>query len=385
MIDESHPDVSAQADLEDAIGGRAKDEPPRPNVGESITEAEIHAWCQWFADQGVEASARSIRKERGGKGSPEGIHAHVLTWRAKRDGAQAKAAEAPKTETKDTGSREVRTVTALRRAAPALETLTEAILADINDAVAAVQDEAIRDVRAIKLDADRQIAEIRAGSEATIASLRNDHAKAVAVMQSDLDGALAEAQDAIDRADALDQSISGEAGYLAQIAGKDSEIKALKAEIERLRPFEASAAGLETALNELGTKYADLEQDLADAQAEAATQKADADKQRGIADGLRSDLDQARRDLSNASQTAATAAGKAAGLEQALEAIKTVAADREAEIARLSADLTRVRSERDARAVSQPPAPQAADAAPGKTRRKRTDTAEQGAAPEATP
>lgn len=390
MIDENHPDTGAQIDLEEAIKGQqqAKGEPPRPVVGESITEAEIHAWCDWFSQQGIEASARAIRKERGGKGSPEGIHTHVLTWRAKRDGARAQTqAEAPKAEPQPE-SRELRSITSLRRAPGAIEALIEAFLADFNEVSAGIQDEAIRDVRAIKADCARQIADIQSAKDAEIKAINDRHDRVVAVMQSDLDEALADSQDLLDQierpGDGYKAQIAAHAAEIdrlrAQIAQKDAEIATAQAEIDRLRPLEGAVAGLEAALNELGAKYAIMEESLSKAQAEATTQKEDADRQRGIADGLRGDLDQARRDLSVANQTAATAFGKAAGLEEALAATKTVVISQEAEIARLSADLDRVRKERDARTASQtqPQAPQATtDVAPVKSRRKRGDRSEQ--------
>lgn len=389
MIDENHPDTSAQIDLEEAINGQAKDEPPRPVIGESITEAEIHAWCQWFADQGIEASARAIRRERGGRGSPDGIHQHVLSWRAKRDGAKAKTqAEAPKAEPVSE-ARELRSITSLRRAPGAIEAVIEAFLADLNEVSASIQDEAIRDVRAIKADCARQIADMQSAKEAEIKAINDRHEREKGVMQSDLDEALADGQDLLDQIERPGD------GYKAQITAKDVEIDRLKAqiaanddalsiaqaEIDRLRPFEAATASLETALNDLGAKYAMLEESLTKAHAEASDQKADADRQRGIADSLRNDLDQARRDLSAANQTAATAAGKAAGLEEAIAATKTVVSNLEAEIKRLSADLDRVRQERDqerdSRTASQPQQQATTDTgnAP-KPRRKRGEQVE---------
>jgi len=388
MIDPNHPNVDDQIDIEDAIdgaqpGAEGEDSlPPRPTVGEEITPKEIWAWCDYYAARGEpEVSARTIRRERGGSGSPTGIQKHIDSWRAKRDKKASASTKAEKPGATNTDAKPANwtpaVVADLPLVAPAVEGLVRAILAQASDLVQTERDKAHRDQAAIRADADRQIAEIRAGAEASIASLRTEHEAAMARKQHDLDEALAMAQEDGERADGLEKAINGPDGYVAQIKTRDDEIATLKAEIERLKPFEPQAAALAQNVADLGEHLAAEEKARQTAEGREADARADAEKQRGIADTLRDRLDAANAAAAEATTRAATAEGKASGLETALASAERLAADREKEINRLSADLERVRSERDAmRPPAQAEQPVAAPPAEAKTTRrgKRADT-----------
>lgn len=354
MIDASRSVEATTADEAKAL--------PRPTVGAEITEKEVHAWCDWFAAQGQEASARSIRRERGGKGSPEGIHSYVLTWRTKRDAANA--SKVPPSDMTAEGKAGGNSGTArtpavladLPNTAAALQALAEAIMADATAAVRSVQDEAARDQKAIRADCDRQLNEMRAGNAATIAALVKEHEAVINEMKRDLDEAL---RDAAEQEEAIERPGDGYKTRIAalktevdrleeEIGTKNAAIERFDQEIARLRPFENTAAERSKEVDALTEQCARLEKDLDAARADVAAQKGIADAHRAKEDALREQLTVQGRDLIAADRKAAEAAGKAVGLEQALAAVQSTADDRKAAIDRLHADQERLRTERDA-------------------------------------